>query len=164
MRTQPIDSRRTDAHVRRVAAAMLVVTLVACGAVQAQERAADVQPGAATVVATVRPIDPTYVGPDPASGSALGFLEDETPQSTAGTSETTDVTVDEAAIGSACSVFNSAYAIKRSMTSARSWFAHPHERAQSAVSSVIACSVIFFLQFHRMAADTSSLSTRRERS
>jgi len=98
MRTQTIDSRRGNPQVGGAAAAMLLVTLVACCAVQAQERAADMQPGAATVVATVRPIDPTYVDPDPASGRVLGVPEDGTPQSTAGTSQSTDVTVDEAGI------------------------------------------------------------------
>jgi hypothetical protein len=98
MQTQSIESRRPNPNVHRAAAAMLVVTLVASSAVRAQERAADMQPSAATVVATVRPIDPTYVDPDPASGRALGFLDDGTPQSTAGTSQSTDVTVDEAGI------------------------------------------------------------------
>jgi hypothetical protein len=98
MRTQSIDSRRANPKVGGAAAAMLLVTLVACGAVQAQERAADVQQGAATVVAAVRPIDPTYVDPDPASGRVLGFPEDGAPQSTAGSSESTDVTVDEAGV------------------------------------------------------------------
>lgn len=98
MQTRSIDARGANPHVGLASAAMLVVTLVTCGTVQAQGRAADVQPGAATVVATVRPIDPTYVGPDPADGKVSGFLEDGTPQSTAGASQSTDVTVDEATI------------------------------------------------------------------
>jgi hypothetical protein len=96
MQTRSIGARRVYPRISLAAAAMLVVTLATCNAVQAQERAADVQPGATTVVATVQPIDPTYVGPDQASGKAMAFLEDGTPQSTARTSRYTDMTVGEA--------------------------------------------------------------------
>ena len=91
MQTRSIDARRAYPRIGFAAAAMLIVALATCNAVQAQERAADVQPSAAALVATVQPLDPTYVGPDRASGKSVAFLEDGTPQSTAGTSPSSDM-------------------------------------------------------------------------
>ncbi len=95
MQARSIDARRAYPRIGLAAAAMLM-TLATCNAVQAQQRAADAQPSAATLVATVQPIGPAYVGPDWASGKAPAFLEDGTPQSTAGTSQSTDITADQA--------------------------------------------------------------------
>jgi len=96
MQTRSIDARRAHPRIGLAAAAILAVTLATCNAVQAQEPAADVQPGTATLMATVQPIDPTYVGPDRASGKAMAFLEEGTPQSTAGRSQSTDIAADQA--------------------------------------------------------------------
>jgi hypothetical protein len=96
MQTRSIDARRAYPRIGLAPAAMLVVALATCNAVQAQERAAHAQPSAATLVATVQPLDPTYVGPDRASGKSVATLEDGTPQSTAGTSQSTDMAGDRA--------------------------------------------------------------------
>ena len=96
MQTRSIDTKHACPRIGFAAAAMLVAALVACNAVQAQERAALAQPSAATLVATVQPLDPTYVGPDRASDKSVALLEDGTPQSTAGTSQSTDMTGDQA--------------------------------------------------------------------
>ena len=100
MRISSIDAKRT-AHptIGLAAAAMLVVTLVACSAVKAQERGADVRPSAPTLVAAVRPIHPAYVGQGWTSGNAAESPGDGTPQSSASASQGTDGTIDQA-IGS----------------------------------------------------------------
>jgi hypothetical protein len=98
MQTRSIDARRARPRIGLAAAAMLVVALATCNAVQAQERAAGVQPGAATLVATVQPLDTTYVAPKRASGKALAFPEDGMPQSTAGTPQSTDITAEPVSI------------------------------------------------------------------
>ena len=100
MRISSIDAKRT-AHptIGLAAAAMLVVTLVACSAVKAQERAVDVQPSALALVAAVRPTDPAYVGQGRASGKAVESPGDGTPQTSTGASQATDSTIDQA-IGS----------------------------------------------------------------
>ena len=97
MGTRSIDAKRTAyPTIGLAAAAMLVVTLAACSAAQAQERGADVQPSAATLVASIRSIDPAYVGPGRASGKAGESAGEGTPQSAAGSSQSTDSTIDQA--------------------------------------------------------------------
>jgi len=98
MQTRSIDAKPAHRPIGRAVAVMMVVTLAACNAVQAQQ-AADVQPGAATVVATLQPNDPSYLGLERASGKPAGLLEDETPQSSSDSSQSTDTTIDQA-IGS----------------------------------------------------------------
>jgi hypothetical protein len=97
MGTRSIDAKRTAyPTIGLAAAAMLAVALATSGAVKAQERGAGVQPSAVTLVAAVRPIDPTYVGPGRASGKALESPGDVMPQSSAGASQPTNSTVDQA--------------------------------------------------------------------
>ena len=95
MRARSINAKRASPSIGLMTAAMLTATLIAFDAAEAQQGTAYIQPRAATVMAAVQPIDPTHIGPDPANGKALGLLEDGTPQSTAGTSQSTGLAVDQ---------------------------------------------------------------------
>jgi hypothetical protein len=92
MRIRSIEARPAHPRIARGAAVALVAALLACGAAQAQEA----QPGAATLVAAVRAIDPARVGPGRASGKAVESRADGTPQSSAGASPPTDSAIDQA--------------------------------------------------------------------
>jgi hypothetical protein len=92
MRIRSIEARPAHPSIARGAAVTLVAALVACCGAQAQEA----QPGVATLVAAVRPIDPTHVSSGRASGNAVESPGDGTPQSSAGASPPTDSTIDQA--------------------------------------------------------------------
>jgi hypothetical protein len=92
MRIRPIEAKPAHPRIARGAAATLVVALVACCAAQAQEA----QPGVATLVAAVRPIDPAHVGPGRTGGKAVESRGDGAPESSAGASPPTDSTIDQA--------------------------------------------------------------------
>ena len=67
MRARSIDPKRAAPSTGLMTAAMLTATLIAFDAAQAQERAAYIQPSAATVMAAVQPIDSAHIGLDPAN-------------------------------------------------------------------------------------------------
>jgi hypothetical protein len=96
MRARSIDPKRASSSNGLMTAAMLMATLIALDAAQAQERTPYIQPSAATVMAAVQPIDRADVGPGRASGKAVESPGEGTPQSSAGAAEPTDSTMDQA--------------------------------------------------------------------
>jgi hypothetical protein len=126
MQIRSIGTRSAYPRIGLAAAAMLMATLATCDAVQAQERAANVPPSAATVVATVEPIDPTYVGPERANRKARAVLEDGTPQPAAGTSQSPDITVDQP---------SSSMTVSANLAESEPWDGFRHSVAGAATSS-----------------------------
>jgi hypothetical protein len=97
MRTRSIDAPRAFSSFSLTTGAMLVATLALSNAAKAQEPSAATVPAvAATVMASIQRLDPTYVDLNPASGNGLQHDEDAAQHSPAPTSQFDDSALDDA--------------------------------------------------------------------
>lgn len=134
MLARSIDPKRASPSTGLMTAAMLMATLIAFDAAQAQERDAYIQPRAATVMAAVQPVDPAYVGPGRAGGQAAEPPAEATPQSSPAASPPTDSTIDSA-IDSTIDQETSSVTVSAAARQSDPWDGFRHSVASAATPS-----------------------------